>query len=86
MVYSFGQNKFGELGLGHDSVVSTPTIIPDLTSINKLTCGRHHSAAIDGKAVHCVHSFKTTMLFLFQRMVYCGCGDGELEVSSAREN
>lgn len=49
VVYSFGQNRFGELGLGHDTVVSVPTIIPDLSSISKLSCGRHHSAAIDGK-------------------------------------
>ena len=50
VVYSFGQNRFGELGLGHDTAVSTPTSIPDLNSIAKLTCGRHHSAALDGTA------------------------------------
>lgn len=47
-VYSFGQNKFGELGLGNDREVETPTLIPNLPSVSKITCGRHHSAAIDG--------------------------------------
>ena len=47
-VYSFGQNKFGELGQGHDKVVSKPTMIENLISVCKVACGRHHSAAMDG--------------------------------------
>lgn len=47
-VYSFGQNRFGELGQGHDKEVTKPTVIPDLISICKVSCGRHHSAAMDG--------------------------------------
>lgn len=46
-VFSFGLNRFGELGLGNDQETFTPTVIPDLNSIYKVACGRHHSAAID---------------------------------------
>jgi alpha-tubulin suppressor-like RCC1 family protein len=46
-VYSFGQNKFGELGQGHDKEVVKPTIIQDLISVYRVACGRHHSAALD---------------------------------------
>ncbi len=47
-VYSFGVNKFGELGLGNDQEVDVPTEIPNLQAVTKVSCGRHHSAAIDG--------------------------------------
>ena len=47
-VYSFGQNKFGELGLDHDKEVTIPTKISKIISVAKVSCGRHHSAAIDG--------------------------------------
>lgn len=47
-VYSFGQNKFGELGLGHEKETTVPTKVLNVISIAKVSCGRHHSAAIDG--------------------------------------
>ena len=47
-VFSFGQNKYGELGLGHEREVSIPTIIPNLLHISKIACGRYHSAAVSG--------------------------------------
>ncbi len=47
-MYSFGINKFGELGLGNDSEADKPTEIPELQAVTKVACGRHHSAAIDG--------------------------------------
>ena len=48
-VFSFGVNKFGELGLGHDKETTKPVLIPELQSVYRVACGRHHSAAIDGK-------------------------------------
>ncbi|XP_019854073.1 PREDICTED: ultraviolet-B receptor UVR8-like [Amphimedon queenslandica] len=50
-VYSFGINKFGELGQGHDKAITKPTMVPNLVSICKVSCGRHHSAAIDEDGV-----------------------------------
>ena len=50
-VYSFGQNKFGELGQGHDKEVFEPLPISNLTNICKVVCGRHHSAALDGNVI-----------------------------------
>ena len=49
-VYSFGSNKFGELGLVHPtpSSMTTPTHVSSLTDVVKVACGRLHSAAIDG--------------------------------------
>ena len=48
-VFSFGVNKFGELGLGHDKETTKPVLIPELQSAYRVACGRHHSAAIDGE-------------------------------------
>ena len=48
-VFSFGVNKFGELGLGHDREVIKPALIPELQTVYRVACGRHHSAAIDGE-------------------------------------
>lgn len=50
-VYSFGINKFGELGQGHDKAITKPTRVANLVSICKVSCGRHHSAAMDGMGV-----------------------------------
>lgn len=48
-VFAFGVNKFGELGLGHEKESTEPVLIPELQSVFRVSCGRHHSAAIDGK-------------------------------------
>ncbi len=51
-MYSFGLNKFGELGLIHPtpSSVTTPTHVTPLVDVVKVACGRLHSAAIDSKS------------------------------------
>lgn len=46
-VYSFGENRFGELGLGDCEPKTVPTEIPSLTGALKIACGGHHSACID---------------------------------------
>lgn len=46
-VFSFGSNKFGELGLGHLDPSYHPQEITTVTGIYKVACGRHHSAAVD---------------------------------------
>ena len=79
-VYSFGVNKFGELGLGNDSEIEMPTEIPDLQSVIKVACGRHHSAAIDGSLVD-DEMGGVTGLFQFQRMGTYGCGGGATEAN-----
>ena len=50
-VYSFGSNKFGELGLVHPTppYMTTPTQIGTLVDVVKVACGRLHSAAIDSE-------------------------------------
>ena len=49
-VFAFGTNRYGELGLSHGGPqsTSTPTHVTTLEDgIVKVSCGRHHSAAID---------------------------------------
>lgn len=60
-VYSFGTNKYGELGLVHPTppYMITPTPISSLRDTAKVACGRHHSAAIDGELISMVPSFLT---------------------------
>jgi alpha-tubulin suppressor-like RCC1 family protein len=51
-VFSFGDNQFGQLGLGKTinelRYIDWPTVIPNLLSIKKIACN-HHSAAIGSK-------------------------------------
>ena len=49
-VFSFGSNEFGELGLGHEHAVTSPSLVSftEDPSIYRIACGRNHSAAIDG--------------------------------------
>ena len=47
-VVSFGDNQFGQLGLGVNAGITStgmPTQIPDLVNIKAIACN-HHSAAI----------------------------------------
>ena len=47
-VVSFGDNQFGQLGLGAEAGVQStghPTEIPSLTNVKAISCN-HHSAAI----------------------------------------
>ena len=45
--HSFGRNKEGELGLGHNNVVSLPTPIPNLPQINLVSCGGFFTVCVD---------------------------------------
>ena len=46
-VYSFGRNKYGSLGLGHNDDVSLPTPIPNLPKINQISCGSYFTVCVD---------------------------------------
>ena len=46
-VHSFGRNKEGALGLGHNQNVSCPTPIPNLPKINMISCGSNFTVCID---------------------------------------
>ena len=45
--WSFGQNNYGQLGLGSTEVrYATPQKIPDLPPIHSISCGKNHTLAI----------------------------------------
>ena len=47
-VHSFGKNKEGQLGLGHNNQdVSLPTPIPNLPKINLISCGEDFTICVD---------------------------------------
>ena len=46
-VHSFGRNKEGQLGLGHNNHVSLPTPIPNLPKINAISCGWGFTVCVD---------------------------------------
>jgi len=50
-VYSWGNNEFGQLGLGHTDDVCTPTCIPGIAGISFVACGAEHSLAMRGLRV-----------------------------------
>ena len=45
--YSFGRNKEGQLGLGHNNDVSIPTPIPNLPQISLISCGGFFTVFVD---------------------------------------
>ena len=47
-IYSMGRNTFGQLGLGHNHDISSPTLVTSLqtTDIEGVFCGYEHSIAI----------------------------------------
>ena len=47
IVHSFGRNKEGQLGLGHNNDVSLPTPIPNLPKINMISCGAFFTVCVD---------------------------------------
>ena len=47
VVYSFGVNMRGELGLGHNDDVSVPSPNPYLPKINQVACGPNFTVCID---------------------------------------
>ncbi len=53
-LWSFGSNKYGELGLSHGGpqATATPTLVECIKgNVVRVACGRLHSAAIDGGCV-----------------------------------
>ena len=46
-VHSFGKNRKGQLGLGHNNDVSLPTPIPNLPKINMISCGGYFTVCVD---------------------------------------
>ena len=48
-VYCFGQNQFGQLGIGEktDFLVSVPTLIPNLPKITQISCGYSFTVCVD---------------------------------------
>ena len=46
-VHSFGRNKEGALGLGHNNDVSLPTPIPNLPQISMISCGSYFTVCVD---------------------------------------
>ena len=45
--HSFGRNREGALGLGHNKNVSLPTPIPNLPQINMISCGMYFTVCVD---------------------------------------
>ena len=50
LVYSFGKNLGGKLGLGHNNDVSLPIQIPNLPIIKQIACGGNYSICLDENA------------------------------------
>ena len=46
-VYSWGQNQYGQLGLGDTAERLIPTLIPGLSNIVAVAAGEYHSVALD---------------------------------------
>ena len=63
IVYSFGRNDHGELGLGHKQDVSLPTPIPNLPKIDMISCGYNFTVVWIMKVLcgHLVKIQKTEM-------------------------
>ena len=46
-VYSFGENRHGQLGLGHIKLAHTAILIKGIPEIKRIECGHYHSILID---------------------------------------
>ena len=46
-LYSFGKNREGQLGLGHNNDVSLPTPISNLPQISLISCGARFTVCVD---------------------------------------
>ena len=46
-LHSFGCNYHGQLGLGHEEIVSLPTPIPNLPQISMISCGSYFTVCVD---------------------------------------
>ena len=45
--HSFGRNKEGQLGLGHNNDALLPTPLPNLPKINTVSCGSFFTVCVD---------------------------------------
>jgi alpha-tubulin suppressor-like RCC1 family protein len=59
LVYSFGNNQFGQLGLEYLSYAETPTLIPGLDDVNHIASGCNHSLALKNNGKLYVFGDKT---------------------------
>ena len=50
-VYSWGYNKYGQLGNGDTGQRNIPTLINGLIKIKKFFCGGDHTMAINGNSI-----------------------------------
>lgn len=48
-LWAWGNNKKGQLGLGHESIVTSPQLIENLPIIKNIAVGQMHSVAVDKK-------------------------------------
>ena len=46
MVFTFGQNKYGQLGLGQTSSATMPTELQTIKDVSRVCSGRYHCAAM----------------------------------------
>lgn len=46
-VYGWGSNEYGQLGLSDIDFVRSPTYIPNLSCMNKISCGGYHCLGIE---------------------------------------
>jgi E3 ubiquitin-protein ligase HERC4 len=67
-VFSWGRNKYGELGLGHTRPEKKPQLISSLNSIRitQISCGSFHSGVVSAKG----------KLFMFGKNTFGQCGTG----------
>ena len=51
VVHSFGENNYGQLGLGHRNNVSIPSRIPNLPKIKMVSCGYWFTVCVDYEGI-----------------------------------
>lgn len=53
LVYSWGSNSYGKLGIGSEKInfIPIPKKIEDLKNIHKIKCGTNHCLALDKDGV-----------------------------------
>ncbi len=92
-MFSFGSNKYGELGLsdGGPQATFTPTLVESIkSSVVRVACGRLHSAAIDSEChtimyVKFKYEYLLSLSLSLQSRDVSGCGAGVKEVNLGKE-
>jgi alpha-tubulin suppressor-like RCC1 family protein len=77
-LYSFGENSFGQLGLGHNFTVNTPTILQKFTNFNilQISCGYYHTLILDSAGD--VYSFGLNNVNIF--IIYFSLVNWEFQI------